>query len=254
MSGKLNPCMDANLKHFGQHFLVDDKTIDEFIRACRLKKNDRILEIGPGKGALTKKIFPKVKELVCVEIDPAFRQTLSPYKVFYQNILDWQDFNYDLVCGALSYAIFEPLMIRLFKNPDFKRGVFLVSAKLKKEQGFLGYLLKAFFDIEFSPIITKDKFSPAPRAPGIIISLKRKKLSDFSTLFWQELFLQSDKKLKNSLREALIKAGSLSKKQANAKLSELIEMPEANKTIWQVANNFLDKTNEIIVYLRHAQH
>mgnify|MGYP003322389194 CR=1 FL=1 len=57
-------------KKWGQNFLSDSNLIDRIVRILNLKKNDSILEIGPGDGLLTEKIFSKVKEMAIVEIDP----------------------------------------------------------------------------------------------------------------------------------------------------------------------------------------
>ena len=56
-------------KQFGQHWLKDETVLEQIILAAQLKQSDRILEIGPGTGALTDKLLSKVSALVSVEID-----------------------------------------------------------------------------------------------------------------------------------------------------------------------------------------
>ena len=56
-------------KSLGQNFLQDDYYISKIIDAFNLNSDDNVLEIGPGGGALTKHILPKVKKLYAVEID-----------------------------------------------------------------------------------------------------------------------------------------------------------------------------------------
>lgn len=51
-----------NTDNLDQHFLVSETVINKFIEASNLTKNDICLEIGPGKGILTKIIAPKVKK------------------------------------------------------------------------------------------------------------------------------------------------------------------------------------------------
>ncbi len=56
-------------KRLGQNFLVSQKTRNEILKTVNLKKEDIILEIGPGLGVLTKKIAPKVKRVLAIEKD-----------------------------------------------------------------------------------------------------------------------------------------------------------------------------------------
>ncbi|MCC0175765.1 16S rRNA (adenine(1518)-N(6)/adenine(1519)-N(6))-dimethyltransferase RsmA [Waterburya agarophytonicola K14] len=56
-------------KQFGQHWLKDETVLDRIILAAELEKGDRILEIGPGTGALTTRLLSQVSALVAVEID-----------------------------------------------------------------------------------------------------------------------------------------------------------------------------------------
>ncbi|MGB2924591.1 MAG: 16S rRNA (adenine(1518)-N(6)/adenine(1519)-N(6))-dimethyltransferase RsmA [Limnothrix sp.] len=56
-------------KRFGQHWLTDETVLDQIIGAAELEEGDRLLEIGPGKGALTQRLLPYVESLLAVEID-----------------------------------------------------------------------------------------------------------------------------------------------------------------------------------------
>ena len=64
-------------RKWGQNFLSDSNLLDRIVRTLDLKKTDSILEIGPGDGLLTEKIFSKVKEMAVVEIDPLLVKHLS---------------------------------------------------------------------------------------------------------------------------------------------------------------------------------
>ena len=56
-------------KRFGQHWLVDVSVLDQILMAADINEGDRILEIGPGQGALTKHLLNS-KKLTAIEIDP----------------------------------------------------------------------------------------------------------------------------------------------------------------------------------------
>ena len=56
-------------KRFAQHWLRSDKILDRIVAAAELSEGDRVLEIGPGTGVLTRKLLPWVNSLVSVELD-----------------------------------------------------------------------------------------------------------------------------------------------------------------------------------------
>ena len=66
-----------NTDNLDQHFLVSEKVINKFIEISNLTKNDICLEIGPGKGILTKIIAPKVKKLTVIEKDERLEEYLK---------------------------------------------------------------------------------------------------------------------------------------------------------------------------------
>ena len=57
-------------KKWGQNFLVDKNLLKKIVSILNLKSEDRILEIGPGEGALTELMLPAVEQMTAVEIDP----------------------------------------------------------------------------------------------------------------------------------------------------------------------------------------
>ena len=57
-------------KKWGQNFLVDPNIIKKIYSVIKPKKNDNVIEIGPGDGALTKVIYPNVRDMATVEVDP----------------------------------------------------------------------------------------------------------------------------------------------------------------------------------------
>ncbi|MGB0561477.1 MAG: 16S rRNA (adenine(1518)-N(6)/adenine(1519)-N(6))-dimethyltransferase RsmA [Spirulinaceae cyanobacterium] len=63
-------------KRFAQHWLRSEAVLDRIVAAAELNPNDRLLEIGPGKGALTQRLLPGVQALTAVEIDRDLCQKL----------------------------------------------------------------------------------------------------------------------------------------------------------------------------------
>jgi len=69
--------MSAPKKRFGQHFLHDQAVLDRIVRTVNPKPDDALVEIGPGRGALTRLLLPKVDRLRVVEID---RDVIGPLR------------------------------------------------------------------------------------------------------------------------------------------------------------------------------
>ena len=64
-------------KQFAQHWLKSDKTLNQIIQAASVTKRDRVLEIGPGTGILTRRLLPLAQSVVAVEIDRDLCQLLT---------------------------------------------------------------------------------------------------------------------------------------------------------------------------------
>ena len=56
-------------KRFGQHWLRDDRILNQIILAGELTERDHVLEIGPGQGALTQRLFNAKPKVLAIEID-----------------------------------------------------------------------------------------------------------------------------------------------------------------------------------------
>jgi 16S rRNA (adenine1518-N6/adenine1519-N6)-dimethyltransferase len=81
-------------KSLGQNFLVDENIARNIIRELHLRKSDCVLEIGPGRGALTKYLKDNVKSLIAVEIDKSIVANLlkefpdSNIEIRHEDVLD----------------------------------------------------------------------------------------------------------------------------------------------------------------------
>ena len=64
-------------KSLGQHFLVDNRILARIVTAARLTTEDLVVEIGPGKGALTRRLLSQVARVVAVEMDDDLAQSLA---------------------------------------------------------------------------------------------------------------------------------------------------------------------------------
>ena len=62
----------------GQHFLVSGRVLDRIVAAAELTEEDLVVEVGPGRGALTRRLVEQAGRVVAVEVDPDLAQSLGP--------------------------------------------------------------------------------------------------------------------------------------------------------------------------------
>jgi 16S rRNA (adenine1518-N6/adenine1519-N6)-dimethyltransferase len=132
------------LKRFGQNFLADPNINRKIIRAVNAGAGDRILEIGPGRGALTWELAKTAAHVYAVEIDKKLCAWLAPQAADRRNvtlicadILKF-DFHKDLlrhgvkkirVVSNLPYYITTPVLEYLFERIDVIEDIFLTIQK-----------------------------------------------------------------------------------------------------------------------------
>ena len=64
-------------KQFAQHWLKSEKALNQIVQAAEVTNRDRVLEIGPGTGILTRRLLPLAQSIVAVEIDRDLCQLLT---------------------------------------------------------------------------------------------------------------------------------------------------------------------------------
>ena len=129
---KLMPAPHRPRKRFGQNFLKDEAIIDQIVGALNLRRSSAVLEIGPGQGALTKKILQRREagtKLTVVEVDRDLAAELrkesagdESYEVVEGDVLkiDLHSLRFTQggclnICGNLPYNISTPLIFKLLE-------------------------------------------------------------------------------------------------------------------------------------------
>ncbi len=228
-------------KRFGQNFLVDDQVINQIISTIAPKSGDNIIEIGPGKGALTFPLVQYLEHLNVIEIDRDLISILSEYDnkkitIFNSDALafDFNHFSEKIrIVGNLPYNISSPLLFHLL---SYRENIIDMTFMLQKEvverivappgsksYGRLSVVIQAFFDTELMFIVPKESFDPQPKIESAILYIKTK-----STPLVQNLkpledivklaFSQRRKTLKNCLKSIL------NQSQTRIDLSQRAEM------------------------------
>ena len=215
-------------KKWGQNFLADKNLLEKIVKMVDPKKEDSILEIGPGEGALTEKIFPKVKEMASVEIDPMLvtklnsNSLLKKLKLIHGDIL-LQDIN-NLhisnpvrVVGNIPYNITSPIVFWLIEQLDYWEDAFIMMQKEvakrfsaqpgNKDYGRLTVVTGAYLNADYCFTIPPDVFVPKPKVHSAFVHFTKKdkqlvpdeKYVKFNKLV-KTAFSQRRKMLKNTLK------------------------------------------------------
>lgn len=179
-------------KHLGQNFLIDKNIITKIINLIDPKESDVILEIGPGRGALTTYLAQRAKSLIAVEKDKELIFDLKrniPYAKFI--LMDALTFPWNRasvyftkIVGNLPYNIATTLIFDIV--PHFDTGKFMVfmvqkevaekiCAKVgEKKFGILSVWIQTFCNVYADIIIKPTCFYPKPKVLSQVILLKPK--------------------------------------------------------------------------------
>jgi 16S rRNA (adenine1518-N6/adenine1519-N6)-dimethyltransferase len=180
-------------KSLGQHFLKDENIILKITDALKEDPFTRLLEVGPGGGALTKHLLqiPGI-DFKAVELDDekvAF--LLKAYPVINNRIISksFLDINEPFeetftVIGNFPYNISTQI---LFKILDWKDKVPVVIGMFQKEvaeraaskegskvYGVLSVLIQAYYDVEYLFDVSNQAFNPPPKVQSGVIRLRRR--------------------------------------------------------------------------------
>ena len=210
-------------KKWGQNFLRDPNIIRKIISCLEPYKNDVILEIGPGDGALTDKLHSQVDHIHGVEIDPLLIKQLEEKQyanvsLYREDILQWDmgilPENIKII-GNLPYYISTPILFRLIIIPGWQKMVLMfqkevaeriVSESGKKSYGRLSVMCQAYCHVNIEFTVSRDVFQPKPDVASAVLTFtqKNENLPDISPFsdFIKQAFSQRRKKLKNNLPSA----------------------------------------------------
>lgn len=228
-------------KRFGQNFLIDNRIIERIIATIAPKRDDNLLEIGPGQGAITLPLLDCVEQLNVIEIDRNLISILEslqrPNLIIHQGDVLKFDLNTlpipIRIVGNLPYNISSPVLFHLLENLDkIKDMTFMLQKEVvermvanngSKIYGRLSVMMQAFFDVQMIFIVPPESFNPAPRVESAIVHLKplrQPKTKDIRVLekVVKLAFSQRRKTLRNCLKPILTQV------QTDIDLSKRAEM------------------------------
>ncbi len=181
-------------KSLGQHFLKDEDVCARIAGVLTGEGYDKILEVGPGMGVLTKHLVKAGKELHLVELD---RDSVAYLKVHYPELaprliegdflkLDLEDHFKDqfAIIGNYPYNISSQILFKMVENrhliPEgggmFQKEVAkrVASGPGSKVYGVISVLIQAYYDVEYCFTVPPEVFNPPPKVDSGVIRLRRK--------------------------------------------------------------------------------
>ena len=242
-------------KSLGQNFLKDEKVLNDIINAIDLQEDDLVIEIGPGQGALTKKLKEKNVNLLCYEVDFRTKDYLKKLedektKIIYQDFLqsdilkDISHIKYQnlYIIANLPYYITTPIIKKIIDSKLCVKAMCLMvqkevalrfSAKVgSKDYNSLTIYLNYYFDITKLIDVKNTCFDPVPKVDSAVVKFVAKKNNymvkneEFFFTFVRDAFRQKRKNLRNNLKNYdLVKIDEILKKYGLSLQKRAEEVP-----------------------------
>jgi len=226
-------------KRKGQNFLIDQSVLNKIIKASDLKKEETVLEIGPGLGCLTLELSKKVKKVIAVELDKRMVKILgeviggvSNVEIINKNILDYQAKGKYKLVANLPYVITSAILKKFLttKNKPELMVVMIqkeVAERIIAKPGQMSLLAlncQLYATPKFLFEVSKDSFWPKPEVDSAVISLDPREVQNVNEdKFWQLAkigFSSKRKKLINNLSAGL----HLDKQEVAQKLIRVVDV------------------------------
>ncbi len=214
-------------KRFGQHFLRDKRIIQRIIDALAPQRDETIVEIGPGAGALTSQLVETAGRVIAVEFDnkltPLLNEQFGKYPNFKLVMADalTTDFCAEIaparearLVANLPYNISTAILQRLIEQRAclgemvvmLQREVVerMMAPAGSSERGFLSVLIEAYCETEKLFDVGPGAFRPPPKVWSSVIRVRFRTVT-YTDLFWEVVsagFAQKRKTILNNLRHA----------------------------------------------------
>lgn len=177
------------LKRLGQHFLTDHRVLEQIADALQLTGAETVVEIGPGRGALTDILARRAGRLVAVEVDRALAGLLREryasmpgVEIVERDVLEvplgdlaGDDF---VLAGNVPYYITTPIIFHALDHPRPRRAVYLVQREVaeravappgSRTYGALSVNLQSVARVEQLFAVPPGAFRPPPKVDSAVI-------------------------------------------------------------------------------------
>lgn len=213
-------------KSLGQNFLKDNNIITKIVSSINPNKDDLIIEIGPGSGALTRRLIKKNCDIKCFEIDKRLQTILNNIKyekleVYFEdflkiNINDYITKNYKKIyfVGNLPYYITTAIINKITNESNPYEIVIMIQKEVAqrfmasvktKQYSSISVFLQYNYNISKVCDVSKNCFEPIPKVDSTVIKLRKKDNNivideDHFYKLIKDSFKYKRKNLKNNLK------------------------------------------------------
>jgi 16S rRNA (adenine1518-N6/adenine1519-N6)-dimethyltransferase len=210
-------------RKLGQHFLTSETVLAQIAAAAARTQPHCIVEIGPGRGALTRHLLPLCEQLHVIELDVRLADSLTrkfgnqPHlhihrgDVLDSNLAEWGP---AVIAGNLPYYITSPIVEKFLQlDSAFPAAVFLMQLEVaqrllakpnSRDYGYLTVATQIVCQVELVCKVPASAFSPPPKVESAAVRLTRRleTTPDLPALleFVGRCFKHKRKTLRNNLR------------------------------------------------------
>ena len=186
--------LPAPRKRFGQHFLTDTRVLDSIADALGDVSGTTVLEIGPGRGALTDRLVARAARVVAIEVD---RDLVQHLRARYADRPNVEIVEADVLtttladlaggpfvlAGNVPYYITTPIIFHALQLPRPEKAVYLVQKEVAermaappgdKTYGALSVNLQAVVDVELLRKVLPGAFNPPPAVDSAVVRITPK--------------------------------------------------------------------------------
>ena len=191
MARERSPGQPPIRKSLGQHFLTDRRILTRIVDALELQPNETVVEIGPGRGAMTDLLRDRVARTIAIEYDRQLAELLrrryegdARVQIVQSDVLD-VDLGavaggpYALI-GNVPYYITTPILFHALQRPRADRAVYLVQREVAERMsaspgdrdfGALSVNVQALAEVETMFRIPAGAFNPPPKVDSTVVRI-----------------------------------------------------------------------------------
>lgn len=259
-------------KSLGQNFLKDEYTLKKIADSIATTKEDLVIEIGPGQGALTKYLVLKESDLVCIEIDKRVEKYLEKYENEQTQII-YDDFlsidisksiknisNYKNIyfIANIPYYITTPILEKIMNlELPTTEMVLMVQKEVAKRftakegtksYGSLTVYINYYYETEYLFDVSRKSFNPVPNVDSAVVRFKKRTIKKYNALneeflfkFVNDAFQFKRKNLRNNLKKYNLDIiSNILEENGYSLLNRAEQIPI--EVFVQIANEIIDKT------------
>lgn len=247
----------------GQNFLVDEAVQKRIVELFSAQSGEVVVEIGPGKGAITQWLSELPIELLVVEKDPqlvSLHRSKGQYSVVAGDFCDWgfavdgRDLKHLGLIGNLPYEVGTQILKHICAHADkVEHFLFMLQREVVEricakphtsDFGSLSVLLQGQFTMKPFDVISPEAFDPAPKVYSQLVEGKLRPVEQRHPLdkafqsFVQRSFQNKRKTLKNNWK-AMMSLSNMTAVFEEFKIAEKARAEELDVDLWPKAYEFL---------------